>query len=170
VSQLSGVSKTVTDTRPHTELAAVAQALRSMHRALAERVRRDVEAERHTLIQPGGWLSMLTSDAQFAWLRSLSELIVDLDVFLEADPAPADDDLSAIRAEIERLIAPSGVEGVETEFARHYWRYVHDEPQVAIAHGEIRQAIDRLPKATEVDEGDALHDRHQWAETRRHRG
>lgn len=112
---------------------------------------------------------MLTSDAQFAWLRSLSELIVDLDVFLEADPAPADDDLSAIRAEIERLIAPSGVESVETEFARRYWHYVHDEPQVAIAHGEIRQAIDRLPKAADVDEGDALHRRHRWAETRRHR-
>ncbi|HJU21695.1 MAG TPA: hypothetical protein VJ891_04240 [Casimicrobiaceae bacterium] len=158
------------DTKHHTDLAAVAHALRSLHRALAERVRRDAEAERRTLIQPGAWLSMLTSDAQFAWLRSLSELIVDLDVFLEADPAPAEDDLSAIRAEIERLIAPSSVESVETEFARHYWHYVHDEPQVAIAHGEIRQAIDRLPKATDVDEGAALHARHRWAETRRHRG
>jgi hypothetical protein len=151
-------------------LAALAHALRSLHRVLAERVRRDVEAERQTEIQPGAWLAMLTRDAQFAWLRSLSELIVDVDVFLEADPAPAEDDAASIRAEIERLIAPSAVPETQTEFARHYWRYVHDAPEVAVAHGEIRQAIDRLPKPADVDEGDALHERHRWAEVRRHRG
>lgn len=151
-------------------LAALGVALRSLHRVLAERARRDLEAERQTVIQPGAWLAILTSDAQFAWLRSLSELIVDLDVFLEADPSPAEDDAASIRAEVERLIAPSPVPGSESEFARHYWRYVHDEPNVAVVHGEIRQAIDRLPVPSDVDEGDALHQRHGWAETRRHRG
>ena len=150
-------------------LVALANALRSMHRVLAERARRDLEAQRHTVIQPGAWLSILTSDPQFAWLRSLSELLVDLDVFLEADPGPADDDASAIRAEIERLIAPSAVPGTESDFARHYWRYVHDEPAVAVVHGEIRHALERLPAPADVDEGDALHERHAWAEARRHR-
>jgi hypothetical protein len=150
-------------------LDAVAKALRSLHRTLAERARRDAETERQTVIMPGEWLQRLAGDAQFAWLRSLSELMVDLDVFLEADPAPADDDLAAIRAEIERLIAPSAVPGIESEFARHYWRYVHDEPRVAIAHGEVRQALDRLPGPADVDEGDALHQRHGWTEARRHR-
>jgi hypothetical protein len=151
-------------------LAALTNALRSLHRALAERARRDLETERLTVIQPGAWLSILTTDPQFAWLRSLSELMVDLDVFLEADPEPADDDASAIRAEVERLIAPSTVPVTETDFSRHYWRYVHDEPRVAIVHGEIRQALDRLPAPADSDEGDALHERHGWAEARRHRG
>jgi hypothetical protein len=148
----------------------LAKALRSLHRVVAERARRDLEAERQTVIQPGAWLSILTTDPDFGWLRSLSELMVDLDVFLEADPAPAEDDASSVRAEVERLIAPPGVPGAETEFARHYWRYVHDEPNVAVAHGEIRQALDRLPRPADVDEGDALHQRHGWAEARRHRG
>lgn len=151
-------------------VVAVARALRSLHRVLAERARRDLEAAQQTVIQPGAWLSILTADPGFAWLRSLSELIVDLDVYLEADPAPADDDASSIRAEIERLIAPSAVPGTETEFSRNYWRYVHDEPNVAVVHGEIRQALDRLPAPADVDEGDALHERHGWAEARRHRG
>ena len=151
-------------------LAALAHALRSLHRVLAERARRDLETERLAVIQPGAWLSILTTDPQFGWLRSLSELMVDLDVFLEADPAPADDDAAAIRAEVERLIAPSSVAGTETDFSRHYWRYVHDEPAVAVVHGEIRQVLDRLPVPAGVDEGDALHERHRWAETRRHRG
>jgi hypothetical protein len=150
-------------------LAALANALRSLHRVLAERVRRDVEAERKSVIPPGAWLSMLIREPQFAWLRALSELMVDLDVFLEADPEPADDDTSAIREEVERLIAPSTVPGTESDFARHYWRYVHDEPAVAVVHGEIRHALEHLPAPADVDEGDALHERHAWAEARRHR-
>jgi len=160
----------VADATSKGRLAAVAAALRALHRVLAERTRRDVEAERQTVIQPGAWLSMLTRDPQFAWLRSLSELMVDLDVFLEADPAPAEDDAASIRAEIERLIAPSTVPGTESAFAQHYWRYVHDEPNVAVVHGEIRQALDRLPEPADVDEDDALHERHRWAEVRRNRG
>jgi hypothetical protein len=144
--------------------------LRSLHRTLAERARRDLETERLTVIQPGAWLSILTTDPQFAWLRTLSELMVDLDVFLESDPGPAEDDAAAIRAEVERLIAPSSVPGTETGFSRQYWRYVHDEPSVAVVHREIRQALDRLPVPAGVDEGDALHERHRWTEARRHRG
>ena len=158
------------DTSSKGRLATLAHALRSLHRALAERARRDLETERLTVIQPGAWLSILTTDPRFAWLRSLSELMVDLDVFLEADPEPASDDAAAIRAEVERLIAPSPVPATETDFSRHYWRYVHDEPTVAIVHGEIRQALDRLPAPADVDEGDALHERHRWSEARRNRG
>jgi len=127
-------------------LVAVASALRVLHRALAERARRDVEAAEHTVVTPGDWLRRLTGDAQFAWLRSLSELMVDLDVFLEADPAPADDDASVVRAEIERLLAPAPAQGAVSGFAARYWPYVHDD-----------------------DEADALHARHGWAEARRHR-
>lgn len=151
-------------------LVAVASALRSLHRALAERARRDYEAQRQAVVTPGEWLQRLTGDAQFAWLRSLSELMVDLDVFLEADPAPADDDASAVRAEVERLLAPLPAGGTGSDFALRYWPYVHDEPRVAIAHGAVRQAIDRLPDPKDVSEADALHARHGWTEARRHRG
>ena len=151
------------------QLIAVAGALRMLHRALAERARRDYEAQRGTVVTPGEWLQRLTGDGEFAWLRSLSELIVDVDVFLEADPAPAEDDAAAVRAEIERLLAPTPA-GTGTEFAARYWPYVHDEPHVAIAHAAVRQAIDRLPDPAQVSEADALHARHGWAEARRHRG
>jgi hypothetical protein len=48
------------------------------------------------------------------------------------------------------------VPGTETAFSSRYWHYVHEEPQVGIAHGELRQALDRLPQPRDVDEGDAL--------------
>jgi hypothetical protein len=150
-------------------LSSLVHALRSLHRVLAERVRRDVEAREQTVIMPGQWLSRLTGDVEFAWLRALSEMIVDLDVFLDADPGPADDDLASIRADVERLIAPSSVPGTETAFSSRYWHYVHEEPQVGIAHGKLRQVLDRLPQPRDVDEGDALHERHAWTAARRQR-
>jgi hypothetical protein len=149
-------------------MIAVATALRALHRALAERARRDFEQARGGIVGAGEWLQLLTSDPQFAWLRSLSELIVDLDVFLEADPAPADDDAAAVRAGIERLLAPPSAAGAGV-FGDRYWPYVHDDPRVAIAHGEVRQTLGRLPDLKDVDEADALHARHRWTEARRHR-
>jgi hypothetical protein len=154
---------------PNATLEKLANALRSLHRTLAERARREFEQQRGTVVPPGEWLQLLVDDARFAWLRALSELIVDLDVFLEADPGPADDDAAAIRAEVERLVAPAP-QPIEGSFAERYWHFVHDEPQVAIAHGEVRQALDRLPEPKEVDQGDALHERHGWTAARRHRG
>jgi hypothetical protein len=151
------------------ELAAVASALRSLHRTLAECARREFEQQRGAVVTPGEWLQLLVGDARFAWLRALSELIVDLDVFLEADPGPAADDAAAIRVEVERLVAPAP-QPAEGAFTERYWHFVHGEPQVAIAHAGVRQALDRLPAPGDVDEGDALHERHGWTAARRHRG
>jgi hypothetical protein len=154
---------------PPQPLAALGSALRTLHRALVNRARQSFEQERHAVLGAGEWLQLLTSDPHFAWLRSLSELIVDIDVFLEADPAPNDDEASVVRAEVQRLIAPVTNAATDADFASHYWEYVHADPQVAIAHGEVRQALDRLPRVTDVDEAQILHERHRWSEVRRHR-
>jgi len=154
---------------PPTPLAALGDALRNLHRALVARARHDYERERGAVLGAGELLQLLTSDTHFAWLRSLSELIVDVDVFLETDPAPTDDEGSAVRAEIERLIAPAKPAAPGSAFATRYWDYVHADPLAAIAHGEVRQALDRLPAPAAVDEAEVLHERHRWNEMRRHR-
>jgi hypothetical protein len=157
------------DNASRERLVAVAAALRALHRALAERARRDFEQARQTVLSPGEWLQRLIGDPQFAWLRELSELMVDLDVFLEADPGPASDDAASVRGEIERLLAAPGNACASGDFPSRYWPYVHDDPPVAIAHGEVRQAIEHLPQSRDINEADALHARHGWAAARRHR-
>ncbi|MBI3057578.1 MAG: hypothetical protein HYY77_26590 [Betaproteobacteria bacterium] len=150
------------------ELAA---ALRDLHRALTERVRRDYEREHHGLLSPGTFLHLLISDPRLAWIRPLSELMVDLDVFLQADPSPTADEAAAVRAEVERFIAPEPREASESfaTFARQYWAYLSDDPQIAMAHARAMQAIQGLPEAASVNEAEVLHERHRWAELRRHR-
>ncbi|MBI1990188.1 MAG: hypothetical protein HYS65_10745 [Betaproteobacteria bacterium] len=150
------------------ELAA---ALRDLHRALTERVRRDYEREHHGLLSPGTFLHLLISDPRLAWIRPLSELMVDLDVFLQADPSPTADEAAAVRTEVERFIAPEPREASESfaTFARQYWAYLSDDPQIAMAHARAMQAIQGLPEAASVNEAEVLHERHRWAELRRHR-
>ena len=182
-------SPSPTAQRRREALAGLGASLRSLHRVLVERSRRDFERQRHAILGAGELLKLLTSDAHFAWLRELSELIVDLDIFLDVDPAPGDDDAAAVRAEAERLLAPppglvTDVAGTVAEpaapvvapdvapdsgFGAHYWTYVHDDPQVAIAHGGVKQALSRLPSPRDVDEAAVLHARHQFRESRRHR-
>ena len=164
MSEDSSLSKT--SPKP---LAALADALGNLHRALVARARHDYERERGAVLGAGELLQILTSDPRFAWLRSVSELIVDVDVFLEADPAPTADEASAVRAEVERLLAPAKPDAPESEFTRRYWESLHADPQVAIAHGEARQALERLPEPADVDEAAVLHERHRWSELRRHR-
>jgi len=150
-------------------LEELAGALRELHRALIERARRDYERERHLLLSPGEFLHLLTTDARFAWLHSLSELMVDLDVFLEADPSPTEEEAAAVRAEIERFIVAPKSPATAGVFARQYWPYVSDDPHVAMAHAKVRQLTQGLPEAGAVNETDVLHESHRWAETRRHR-
>jgi hypothetical protein len=150
-------------------LAALGDALRNLHRALVAQGRRELERQRGAVLGAGELLQLLTSDPHFAWLRSLSELIVDVDVFLEADPAPTDDEASTVRAEVERLIAPAKPPATPSDVAARYWDSVHADPNVAVAHGEIKQALERLPAPATVDEAQVLHERHRWTEVRRHR-
>jgi hypothetical protein len=164
VSDESAVS--ATSPKP---LASLGDALRNLHRALLAAARREFERERGAVLSAGELLQLLTSDARFAWLRALSELIVDIDVFLEADPAPTDDEASTVRAEVERLVAPAKPGARESAFVVRYWDFVHADPNVAIAHGEVRQALERLPSPAGVDEAQMLHDRHRWTEVRRHK-
>ena len=183
-------------------LANLGNSLRTLHRALVERSRRDFERQRHAILGAGELLKLLTSDPHFAWLRELSELIVDIDIFLEVDPAPGEDDAAAVRAEVERLLAPppglavaaaaaapgaaSDVEpggpvvaegpaaampapAPDEGFGTRYWAYVHDDPKVAMAHGEVKQALRRLPDPRDIDEAAVLHARHLFREARSHR-
>ncbi|MGA8006511.1 MAG: hypothetical protein WCA17_10450 [Burkholderiales bacterium] len=150
-------------------LNELARALRELHRAIIESERRAYESGIGALVSPGDFLHLLVTDGRFAWLRALSELMVDLDVFLEADPSPTEDEAAAVRAEVERLISAPAAPDVAGDFAKRYLPLIAADPHVAMAHARVKQAVRDLPAAGAVDEAKVLHDRHRWAEMRRHR-
>ena len=126
------------------------RALMDLHQKLLQYVRADYVREegRSDPVGPGELLMLATRDDRFAWLRSLSELMADIDHLSEG---PQDDAValrSAVRGAVERLLTPPGEGEPATAFAARYWHYVRGAPDVTMAHAAVRQALQSWPAPT----------------------
>jgi hypothetical protein len=130
-----------------TEWDTLRRTLRDLHRVLVERASRDYVWAHQRLRQPdpGELLQMLTKDPEFDWLRGLSELMVEIDVARDDEETRAQFALD-VRAAVERFISPPSDGMAEDEFAQRYWPYVQQDPNVAMAHGAVKQAISTWPR------------------------
>ena len=133
----------------------LARTLRELHHALVVRARTDYLREHSVIgdIGPGELLRLLTSDPYFEWLRSLSELMADIDALGDRDDYHELVRSGAIRAAVEHLVAPPGPSEAPSAFAERYWPYVQDDPHVAMAHGEVKRALSTLPAPEKADRG-----------------
>lgn len=139
--------------------------LRELHRTLVETTRREYERSHLVTLAPGELLQLLTANPEFEWLRSLSELMVDLDLVRGAAPSDDDNITASVRAAVEHLLSnaqePAGL------FAQRYWPYVHKDPHIAMAHGAVKQALSAWPPP-QMDTTTLLQERHRLAEKARH--
>ena len=156
----------MTDTADWQKLAG---ALRELHRALMERARRDYEREHRVGLSPVEQLQLLATDPFFDWLRGLSELMVDIDLMREAESQVLAEISPAVRAAVEHFIAPPHPLESGGAFAQHYWPHLHDDPQVAMAHADLKRALESWPRPHNMDAASLLHERHRLAEKARHR-
>lgn len=114
-------------------------ALRRLHKVLI-----DAEAENFGPIGgPFQLLNLVTHHAHFAWLHSLSELMGDLDALRESDAAVDATQAVALRATIEDLIGPRTPS--QPRFRARYVTLLQQSPAVAMAHGDLRRLLDKLP-------------------------
>ncbi|MEO7729044.1 MAG: hypothetical protein ABIS45_17465 [Burkholderiales bacterium] len=148
------------------EWKRLANALRELHRTLLENARREYEREHAVALQPGELLQLLAAPADFAWLRSLSELMVDIDIVHDADLQQRDEFAAAVRGAIEQLI--SNTHDPVSVFAQRYWPSVHGDPHVAMAHAAVKQLLGGWPRPVKNDTASLLHERHRLAEKARH--
>ncbi len=135
-----------------------ASALREVHRALVQATRAQYERDVGPAGGPGQMLRLLTEDPYFAWLHPMSELIVDLDSLLTQELLPAGT-IAAVRMEIDRLTQPG-----DAAFWLKYAPLLQSDPDVVMAHGRLRRAINALPE----EKAEAVHERKQWVAPRVH--
>ena len=128
------------------EWDALATALREVHQALLARARRDYERQ-NGVLGAGELLQAVTTAPAFAWLRELSELMVEIDEIRDAGPAVSSEQAPAVRTLIEALVGGPGDDAAAPPFAHHYLAYLQDEPQVAIAHGHLKRTLATWPRA-----------------------
>ena len=130
----------------------LAIALRELHRTLMECARRDYEREHEVVLSPLEQLRLLTSDEYFDWLHRLSELIVDIDVVCDAEPPELAEIVPAVRSAVEHFIGAAPVPPESGDaFAQHYWSYLQNDPDVVIAHRDVKRALEFWPRSQKTD-------------------
>jgi hypothetical protein len=107
-----------------------------VHKALLDYERSRFETLNGPIPGPGEFLQLVINDSYFAWLRPVSEFVVQIDEYVESKE-PVDPKVGeALLVAAREMLAPS-----ETgdEFQRKYHRALQESPEVGIAHGEWKQ-------------------------------
>ena len=122
-------------------LIALRRSLLNLHKTLLDWERSAYERA-NGRTAPGELLKVITTDAQFAWLRPVSELIVRMDVMLDADPDEGGADVNAVLAQVQTLVAP---DEAGTAYARRYYAALQEHPDAVIAHRDVTRILKQSP-------------------------
>ncbi len=116
------------------QLTKVRTVLLRLHKTLLDFERQGYERERGKIENPYAFLQLVMSDPWFAWLRQLSELIVEMDELLAAKETRNEDTAVALIQNAKLLLTPieSG-----SEFQRKYFVTMQQSPEVVVAHSEF---------------------------------
>jgi hypothetical protein len=111
-----------------------------VHRALLEAERIRYERQHGRIENSGALLQLILHDPWFGWLRPLSDLIVQMDAWLDEDKeSRGSPDLAEILLAQARERLRPDVDGAA--FQQRYHRLLQEEPAVAVAHAEVRKLI-----------------------------
>jgi hypothetical protein len=112
--------------------------LLQLHKVLLDDARAAYEMDRGRVPSNASMLQLVINDPWFAWLHSLSELVVRIDETVEADSPATDADAGALIEQVEKLLTAS-----ETGdgFHRRYFEALQRQPAVVMAHADVRRII-----------------------------
>lgn len=120
------------------QLTNVRTVLLRLHKTLLDFERRAYERDHGTIGNSYEFLQLVMSDPWFAWLRQLSELIVEMDELLAAKETPSENTGVALIRQATLLLTPaeSG-----SEFQKKYFAAMQQSPEVVVAHSEFAKAL-----------------------------
>jgi hypothetical protein len=117
------------------------RALLRVHRAIVDAERADHE-RRHGAVGGPEFLRLLLNDLRYAWLRPLSELVIQFDEAQEESAKEGEDvgdeqSEALLDATRELLLPPKP----DTAFGRRYADLLQREPELVMAHGRLAGAL-----------------------------
>jgi len=110
--------------------------LMKLHRALLDRERRRYE-DRRGSIPSGELLQVVITDPQFAWLRSLSVMVAEIDATVDAGDPMTEETVARMFQGAYRLLRAGG----DSEFQLKYLDALQDSPDVVMAHAEVSRVL-----------------------------
>ena len=121
--------------------------LLSLHKTLLDFERESYESSRGKITNSYEFLNLVMNDPWFAWLRRLSELIVEIDELLADRESPKESTGAALVQQARMLLVP--VESGD-EFQRRYFEAVQKSPEVVLAHAEFAKVLGPARLSKEV--------------------
>lgn len=113
-------------------------ALLQLHKVLIDDARATYEMDRGRVGSNASLLQLVINDPWFAWLHSVSELVVRIDETVDDEELASDVDGTALMEQVERLLTASETgEG----FQRRYFDALQRQPAVVLAHAAVRQVL-----------------------------
>ena len=106
-----------------------------LHKTLLDQETAAYEGARGSVTR-GELLQLVINHKQFAWLHTISELIVRIDEMLSPKEPSLEADAQALLTQAQMLLTPS-----ETgdQFQRRYYAALQSEPDAVLAHREVMQ-------------------------------
>ena len=107
-----------------------------LHQTLLEIERKSFERT-HGRVNSGELLQLVINHAQFAWLRIISALVVQIDEMLSADEPATHADATNLIAAARKLFVESG----DQDFQQKYQAALQQEPEVVMAHSALMKLL-----------------------------
>ena len=95
-----------------------------------------VYEQAHGSVTRGGLLQLVINHEQFAWLHTISELIVRIDEMLSPKEPSLEADAKALLTQAQVLLTPAET---GSEFQRRYYAALQTEPEAVLAHRGVMQ-------------------------------
>lgn len=111
-------------------------ALLELHKTLIDSERVGYEETFGSIASPNEFLRLLLNDPWFTWLRPLSGFVSAMDEALDGKEPMTVEQAGQFVVEAKALLTPNEHgEG----FARHYFIAIQRDPDVALAHANVRR-------------------------------
>jgi len=107
-----------------------------LHKVLVD-VERETVERREGRLTPHQFLERLMHDEAYAWLKSMSALIVAFDEWLD-DPASTAEAAAAYVGELRLMLSP---DPAGDHFQRRYAELLQSSPAVIMAHADVVRAL-----------------------------
>lgn len=121
-----------------TRLRAVRPNLDELHKLLLTAEKEEYESVFGRISSPGAFLNLLLKDPWFAWLRSLSGLMANIDETLDAREPITEQQAESLLKETLALLTPSE-QGIG--FPKEYFDALQRDPDVVMTHAAILKII-----------------------------
>jgi catechol 2,3-dioxygenase len=131
------LSVPLTDTHRQ-QLRDLRTKLLNLHQALLDDARVAYELDRGAVGSNTNLLQLVINDPWFAWLHSVSELVVRIDETIELKSPATDKEGVELAEQVEKLLTASET---GTGFQRRYFEALQRQPAVVLAHADVRRTL-----------------------------